>query len=257
MMHPGFDRLRAFAEAEPGAAPAARVVAHLSRCGECRHTVSSIRNTRAAMRQATDLTLPAATWPRIAARLQAGDIALVPVAETTGRVHARPRAAAAITIGLLAAGTAVAALTVGRDLLDWFYSLRGERTPEPAVPALPAPPVAPLVAEFAIPPEGDEVLIRIEQPLSGLRLRVRLVDGRDVGVRATQTAAAARFRSGPGRITIAQAGAGEVQIDVPRGVPTVRIEVDGRVWVTKEGAQLHVQAPVVDTTGSELLIPIR
>src|SRR5262245_28877448 len=104
-MHPTLERLRVFADAQGGATHWERVAAHLTRCGECRQAVSWIRSTREGMRQATELTVPNATWQTIAARLQRGDIALVPMGDEVPRASARPRAAA-IAIGLLVAGTA-------------------------------------------------------------------------------------------------------------------------------------------------------
>jgi hypothetical protein len=259
MFHPALDRLRAFADGELSAAGRTRAAAHLEECLRCRSKVSWLRDTREQAQQATELTPPPQAWAAIAQRIQNNEIVLAPagaahVAETGGL-----RRTAVIVLALLTAGTAVAALGARQQLRNFLSTLRG-----PA-PAATTPATTPrsdsassaAVMEIVVPAEDGAVVIHIDAPRAGLRLRVRMSESAEVGIRATAAAAAAQFRSGPGRNVIARAGGGEVTIDVPRGLHTARIDVDGLTWVEKQSGSFRINAPVVDTVGAEFLIPVR
>ena len=69
-------------------------------------------------------------------------------------------------------------------------------------------------------------------------------------------AAGAQFRSGNGRLTISGAAAGEFTLTIPRSLARARVEVNGSVYLSKERGQLHIFAPVADTVGSEIVLPI-
>jgi hypothetical protein len=56
-------------------------------------------------------------------------------------------------------------------------------------------------------------------------------------------AASARFRTSPGRIEVVGAGAGEVRIALPRGASAAEVEVDGLVYIAKEGGRLRAVSP--------------
>jgi hypothetical protein len=259
MFHPALDRLRAFSDGELSAAGRTRAAAHLEECMRCRSTVSWLRDTRQQAQQATELTPPLQAWGAIAQRIQNNDVVLVPAQETRPADRAGLRRLALITLALLAAGSAVAALGTRLPLRRFFSSLF-----EPAAPAT-SPATAPrsdsaaagAVMEITVAPESDAVAIHIDAPRAGLRLRVRLSESAAVGIRATGAAAAAQFRSGPGRIVIARAGLGDITIDVPRTLRNVRIDVDGQTWVEKLGASFRITAPAADTSGAEFLIPVR
>ena len=259
MWHPGLDRLRAFADGELDARRRLRASAHLEDCTECRGAVSWLRETREQARLATELAPPALAWAAIAQRIQNNEIVLAPAGAAPAAESRGLRRAALIVLALLAAGTAVAALGARTQLRSFLNALRGSApaatTPVTTPRSDSASPAA--VMEIAVPAEDGAVVIHIEAPRAGLRLRVRMSESAEVGIRATAGAAAAQFRSGPGRIVIARAGGGEVTIDVPRGLHTARIDVDGRTWVEKLSSSFRISAPVVDTAGAEFLIPVR
>jgi hypothetical protein len=106
----------------------------------------------------------------------------------------------------------------------------------------PAPAPAP-AAGISILPDGGSVRVVLNGAAEGLRVHTRVSEGELVEVSATGAAAGARFRTGPGRIEVLDAGAGEVRIALPRGAKAAVVEVDGRVYVAKEGERLRVMGP--------------
>jgi hypothetical protein len=107
-----------------------------------------------------------------------------------------------------------------------------------------------------VEPVNETVAIVLEQPAPGVRLRVRVAEAGAVEVRASGNASAAQFRSGSGRLTVSNAPAGELTLTIPRTLARFRIEVDGSVYLSKERGQMRVFAPVADTVGSEIVLPI-
>lgn len=101
-------------------------------------------------------------------------------------------------------------------------------------------------AGLLVQPHGGRVVVAVEAPAQGLVARVRLVDGDRVAVRARGAAATARFRTAPGRVDVVTPGTGELVIDVPASLADVTVEVDGRVFVEKAGAELTVSGKRVD-----------
>jgi hypothetical protein len=104
-----------------------------------------------------------------------------------------------------------------------------------------------------VPLVDGALTIRIERPHPELRIRVRLGEESDLLVHASGDAAGGRFRTGAGRLTIEEAGAGEVVIGVPAGARRVSLEVDGQVYLLKEAGRLQILVPVADTVGSEFV----
>ncbi|MGH7555816.1 MAG: hypothetical protein ACREMQ_22675, partial [Longimicrobiales bacterium] len=113
------------------------------------------------------------------------------------------------------------------------------------------------VTTLIVPAENDAVGVDIETPAAGLEVRVRVIDARELEVQASGAAASARFRSGSGRLTITQPGAGRIVLVVPRAVGHVTVRVDGASYFVKDGDQLRVLAPSADTVGSEIVLRLR
>jgi hypothetical protein len=86
--------------------------------------------------------------------------------------------------------------------------------------------------------EGN-VRILVNSPAPGLRVHVRLLDTDRATVEATGPASSARFRTGPGRIEVANAGAGDLRIELPRSVAHAIVEVDGKLLFSKNGDEVH------------------
>jgi hypothetical protein len=108
-------------------------------------------------------------------------------------------------------------------------------------------------ATIYVPLVDGALTIRIERPHPELRIRVRLGEEAELLVHASGDAAGGRFRTSAGRLTIEEAGKGEVVIGVPAGARWVSLEVDGQVYLLKEAGRLQILVPVADTVGSEFI----
>jgi hypothetical protein len=259
LMHPRMDRLQAYGAGELTGEPKRSTAAHIAQCPRCRATVDWIHDVRSTIRVEAPEP-PANSWAQIAARVQARDAVLLPVEESAPERGATVRAlrVAAITL-LIAAG---AAASVPREWLrtvadavlpaSWFDGPEDAPANEPAQTDAPAGPVILLVE-----PAAGALRIALERPRDGVRIHVRMVDASELEVRATGGAAAATFRTSPGRIEIAGADSGAVMLALPRGVASVRIDVDGTPYLLKERGRVRIMAPTADTIGAEYILPVR
>ncbi|HET9984660.1 MAG TPA: hypothetical protein VFQ38_13780 [Longimicrobiales bacterium] len=265
MPHPTLDRLRAFAEPGSPPAPRGRTASHLAECSRCRDTLAWIRAVRAAAAEPAPAAAPAGAWARIAARVEAGETVLLPAAgPDAGSARRRAlRPAMLRAAGLvLAVAAAASAAVPGSPLRAWVARLWPSRPTLPsAVPPArvhpaAAPPAAPAPTILFVRPLDGAVSISVVAPDPTLRLRIRVSDGAEVEVRATGAAAGARFRSGPGRLAVSDAGPGELSITLPRRARAVTVEVDGGAYLLKQGSRIRVLAPAADTAGTELVLPV-
>jgi len=81
---------------------------------------------------------------------------------------------------------------------------------------------------------------------------VRMVPGARASVEASGLAARATFRTGPGRIEVAGAGAGELRITIPRLADRALVEVDGRPLYSKDHDLVRHAAPADSGVGGTL-----
>lgn len=228
--------------------------AHLSGCGEC---AAALRDLRAVNERAVAL-LARADAP-------------APVARAQMRMRARRlsagrwregRAALLRAAVLVACVAGVAAAAVpGSPVRAWIAHAVLPAKKETLRPANApvAPPVAAIRAEDAsrhaptgvsIRPDGSAVRVVFTAASPQMRVTARLVDGGRAGVLARGPAAAgARFRTAPGRIEVVGAGAGEVEVQIPRSASTATVEVNGRVYLERSGDGLKVLAPAAGEGG--------
>ena len=80
-----------------------------------------------------------------------------------------------------------------------------------------------------------------------------LIEGTRALVVATGGAEAKRTASGNGWLELIGTGAGDLRISLPKAVPHASIEIDGKVYLTKEGDDLRYLGPMADTSGAELI----
>ena len=225
-----------------GERPAAE--AHLAACGEC---AAAARELRALNERAASL-------------LARGDVP-APVAQAQMSLRARRarrgqwgearRAllrAAVLVVGL--AGVAAAAVP-GSPVREWIEeavlpakreTLPADARRAPVPPPRQDAPAAP--TGISIRPDGGAVRVVLSGASPRLQVTARLVDGdrAEVLVRG-RAMSGARFRTAPGRIEVVDAGAGEVEVEIPRAARSATVEVNGRVFVVKEGDSLRVLAP--------------
>lgn len=251
MVHLSDDRLLAYLDGELDAGERGRVAGHLAECPRCAEELEALRSASASFSRAlTLLDVPA------------------PVAAAESAVRRRIRGprvsimrgallrAAVLVLGFAAMASAALPDSPVRGWLaeawDQAVSVFGDRRQVPVV----MPPVVedePDQAGISILPEGGRVHILVKGLAPSARMRVRLIDGSRLSVNALGAAADARFLTSRGRIEVLGGGPGELVIEVPRTVGAAVVEVDGRVYVEKEGDTLHARVPA-DTDGVEVII---
>lgn len=231
---------------DDGLSPAERAAAeaHLAACAEC---AAAARELRAVNERAAAL-LARADVPAPVAQAQMSLRARRARAGHWGDARRALLRAAVLVLGL----ASVAAATVpGSPVRGWIEQAvlpaRKDPLPQTARRATP-PPARPAASSAAsgvsIRPDAGTVRVVLTGASPRLRVTARLVDGDRAGVLARGPAATgARFRTAPGRIEVVDAGAGEIEVEIPRTARAASVEVDGRVLVAKDGDSLRVLAP--------------
>jgi anti-sigma factor RsiW len=244
MDHRTDETLLAYLDGELAEGERAACEAHLSGCGTC---AASLANLRSASRQ-------------LAEALETLDVSGVPAAPPRARVDRRrrwaPRTFAKAAVLVIAAAGAATAAVPGSPLRAWIGEaverVAGLFGGEPAAIQEEARARAVDLPGVAVAPTGGAggvVRIELTRPHPDAIVRVRLVEGE----RAAVWSERARYRTGPGRIEVVEAGAGELRIEIPRSAREARVEVDGRLAVLKEGPELRLVAAGVDSAGAEVL----
>lgn len=278
-MHPGEDRLLAYMDDELHDGERRIVARHLEACDACAATLEELRG--AARLLSTSLEVIERPVPEVdpgELRRRAGVRHLAsPRAGTTrvrgdprsgssgpedaSRVRAtgeRPRRSLLAAAVLLLAFTGAAAAIPGSPLRAWlsdsarsiaslFQTDERAGATAPEQEAIDA--ATRLPSGVAVEPSGGRVWISIRSPSPDALVRIRLVDE----PRAVVLAADARYRTGPGRIEVIAAGAGDLRVELPRAATAATVEVDGRVVVEKDGGNLRLLTPA-DTSGSEIFL---
>jgi hypothetical protein len=220
---------------------------------------------REAATAATMLAAPEDAWERIAARVRDGEVVLLPVEDTRRRTTVfTTRGLRVAGMLLLVGGAAAAAVLPASPVRQWlakvFNANRATdlRPPAVVVPDSTAPsPRPPLETTLVLEPANGEIVLALEAPEQDVSLVVRFVERGEPELRATGAAASAQFRSAAGRLSVASATGGVLVLTIPRTTTRVRVEVDGKAYLTKENGRIHVLAPAADTAGSEILLHIR
>jgi anti-sigma factor RsiW len=224
-------------ELPPGDAAAAE--AHLAACAACAAELRALRNAHertGAMLAGIDVSAPVAqaTMSLRARRLRAGRYA-----------EARRTLARAAVLVLALAGVALA--VPGTGVHEWAVRtvVPAAKAPAPqamtraAQPAAIAPEASP--TGVSIRADGGAVKVVLIGVPAQVQVRARLVDGDVAGVLARGPAAAtARFRTSTGKIEVREAAAGTLEVQIPRGAGAATVEVNGRVYVAKDGDALRV-----------------
>lgn len=187
---------------------------------------------------------------------------VLPTAEPDVRVSRAPArmrwiAAAA---ALLVSCVALSAALPGSPVREWLGATIGalmspvsesESAPAPGNAASPSEPASVGVTVSAA---DGAVIVDIEAPDPALELRVSTAETHAVRVDASGAAAAARFRSAAGRLTIVGPGAGVIALVIPRDVQHATLRIDGLPYLVKDRTALHVLASFADTSGHEITL---
>jgi hypothetical protein len=238
--------LQAYLDEEVGADARAQLNAHMSECAECAARLQLARESNATFAQAISmLDLPAVPSVELAnLRVRAQQ------QEWRERLRGASRRwsrAAILVVGISA--LAVAAVP-GSPVREWLIGAWTAMTaPDvPArTPALEQAPESPAESPTLVnvTPVSGRVRIALQGPARGTRVHVALVDAD----KATVETVASRFRHGTGFLEVSEV-TGEVHIALPRSVAAAYVEVDGRVYVVKEGNNLRYLGPSTADTGN-------
>lgn len=262
IFHPRFERLARFATRDGAADDLGRTAAHISTCTRCRERVGWVRDARTVLRAADGPTAPAGAWERIQSRIEAGDVVLLPGADAPRsdvRRRGRRSRRIAVAASLVLAAGAAAAVAPG-PVRQWLErsiaAIAAIATPERGGPESDDVAATDRVRRttLVVPAANGGVTVDISEPDPALEVRIRASDAPELEVEASGDAAAARFHSGTGRLSISEAGAGVLVVRLPRGLDRATVGVDGQPYVIKRGDELRVLAPLADTAGSEIVL---
>lgn len=250
MGHVAEDTLLAYLDGELPQGERAAVSAHLAECETCAAALAGLRAAAGRLSQALR---------RIDRPAPVRDPYMLPQARILRRswIPARRALVKAAVLVLAAAGAAAAAVP-GSPVRAWlvrpFSAVAALFRPEPAAPEPSSTQgeggrsAALAISGVAVPLEGGAVLIGLTNPDPEAIVRVRIVEGD----RAAAFSEQARYRTGLGRIEVVGAGPGELRIEIPAAARAARVEIDGRPVVLKEGSNLRLLTPAVDSAGAEV-----
>lgn len=102
-------------------------------------------------------------------------------------------------------------------------------------------------------PVTDSAVVRVPEPSSGLRLRIRSIRGGLLSV----TGRGARYRAGSGAIEVTAVGEdGELHLGVPESASAVRVTAGGRTLVEGTGRSLRFRTARVDTVDDGYVVHV-
>lgn len=249
MTHTNDGTLQAFLDEALEPSERASVSRHLASCATCTAELNALRTAAerfTSFVQAVDTVTPPSEQTRLAVQRARWQRRSVSARRTLAR--------AAGLIVLLAAGAAVA--MPGSPVRDWLRGLLADE--EPAAPVVTEPvaveePLPTPTTGVAVLPLDGRVRIVIEDAARGTRVHIRPIEGDEASVQAAGLAADARFLTAPGEIRVMAAGAGDLIVELPRGVDDGEIVVDGTLLCSVVDGELRT-ATEPDRRSGELLM---
>jgi hypothetical protein len=224
---------------------------HLAECERCSGELRMLQEARDGVASALSLLdVPA---PMLAAR--AGIQREARRRRRRGGVAVLRRAA----LFLIASAAVLSATVPGSPVRGWLVDA-WELATGPSEPAQTVTLTAveeelqrsPAPAGVSLLPPAGQARVVVTSPASGLVLQVRLHEEERLGVWASGPAAHARFLTAADRVEVESPGAGELRIEIPTRAHDVRVEVDGRAYLVKEGDDLRFPGPQADRRGPEI-----
>lgn len=183
------------------------------------------------------------------------------------RPVARPARWSAVPLGkaaalLLSVAAAASATIPGSPVRGW---IEDRLAPSAAPVALEAPAeeatatavAPPMEAGVGAEPLDGHLRIVLTDAAPDLEVRAAFTDARRGGVYGSELNEGVRFESSPGRVEAIGATSGTLRIEIPRAAQTAVVEVDGMVYLAKEGDALRLQVPQQDASGAEVTFTIR
>jgi len=237
---------------------------HLRGCPECASRFESARASVSLLGTALALLDP----------IETGAASRPPMMPATSdlRTHAwrgpAPLRAAALILVFAAAASAT---IPGAPVREWLASrfeespargARMERAEQSTLEAPPPPPPAAALgagdeAGVSVEPSDGRIRILLVDPSPELQIRAVISDLQRGGVFARGGADNARFRTAAGTIEVIGAGPGEMRVEIPATAISATIEVDGRVYLVKEGGRLRLAGPAEEAAETEVVFRVR
>jgi anti-sigma factor RsiW len=265
MSHLEVGVLQKVVDGELAADGRAEAVLHLSTCRLCQEELAALRADTArasALMGMLEQDVPVEAAHAAFVRRRRHAAASAPAGRSGvlarwGGNGARQTLLRAAALLLTVTGVAVASVP-GSPVREWItgvvVSQREAAAPElaPDAPAVVEAPVEERAPTGVyVSPEEGRIRIVLSAPSPELHVRTRLTTETRAEVYATGEAAGARFRTGPGRVEVIAAGPGELEVALPVSATAAYVEVNGRVYVAKEGQRLRVFAPHATGTPAE------
>jgi hypothetical protein len=252
MMHPHDGTLQALLDQEVPLREQEELNRHLRGCAECSRRLEELQGSLARV---LDL-LPVLDRPP-------------PAGAHREFVRRRARsswgpALRRAAVLLFFAATAAAAVP-GSPVRDWLADRwRGSAAvaagPEGEAGAAPvaASPAAPEpTPSISLRPTEGRMRVVLVRSAPGLRVRVALTADDRVRVSAVEGGTGVRFRTRSDRVEVVGGGPGEVRVEIPRAVRHFTLEVNGSIFLEKEGEQLRFPETPDDSAGSEIVFQVR
>jgi hypothetical protein len=230
--------LQAYLDNEVTADARAHVSAHVSGCTACAARLQELRDFNATFSSA----------------LQVADVRAIPAAalaelQVRANRHAWADRWTRSRSALLRAALFVIGITAVTAVGAQVWETLQKREDQPTQPAQ-----APVVEEvppprFAITPKDGRVRVILQGLTSGTNIHVHLTDEEKPGV---YVVGEKKFRTAAGEIEVI-GGSGDVRVFLPRTLVAASVEVDGRVFVTKDGENLRFLGGAAERIGNELI----
>jgi hypothetical protein len=245
--------LQAYLDNEAAADARAQVDAHVAGCSACAARLQELRGLNETFAAAVGVvdTKVLTSGALAEVRARAAQQGWRERFSTSRRTLQR---AAILVLGLTAAAVAT---VPGSPFRDWL--IKGWTALTESKEKAPTPPVVTPAAPEA-PPTGTRVeavngriRILLRSPAAETRIHVVLIEGTRAVVETSGNAAPKRSAVREGFLELIGTGAGDVRISLPRGVPNASIEIDGRLYLSKEGDDLRYLGATADTSGAELI----
>jgi hypothetical protein len=261
MTHATEGLLQAYLDEEISGSAAAELRGHLAGCAACAGELKVLRRAHDTVHESLGM-LAAGDVPVLRARA-----ALATRRAATQRRWSLARLgtgglakAAMLLLALAGAGAAaIPGSPVRRALENTFARVaqlfNGAPLEQemPGVPVVTQTPDGPPVttSRMGVLPSDGRVRVLLNVPAAPVEVQVRLVDDRMAHVEAA-TDDAVRFRTGAGRIEVAGLNAGRIMVEIPRSAQGATIEVDGLVYVYKQGDTLRLSGPAGRDRGDQV-----
>ena len=266
MEHATEGRLQAYLDGEMGGSERMALAAHLDVCGQCGSALEELRAHAFGFHHAVallDRPAPtAAAYEEVVGASAEPAVLQLEAHRSWGR-PARVGFLKAAMLTLVLAGAAAAAMP-GSVLQRWLGSAWDRLTDrEEAASTADAPPAvvedAPIAAPAAVAPASisiepadGAVRVVLQGAAAGARISVRFIDGPRASVTALD-APESRFRTGPGRIEALGLSNGNVVIEMPRGLLSAELEVNGRSFMVQRAGELQLDGPNAERNGDTIV----